>query len=97
LQKKQPKYTTMKHFIRPMIIALFAIIPIFLLAQSDNPRIVEKRPDLSSPLARYSDSPNAKRQIVREVNPAIASMVSAINADTLRATLKGCKIGDHAF
>ena len=77
----------MKNFTLLIIVACCAIFPTFLTAQSQDARIVEKRPDLSSPLTKYSDTPFARRQIVRAADPGIAAMVSAINADTLRATL----------
>jgi hypothetical protein len=39
-------------------------------------------------MTRYSETPYALRQKSRAINPAIAAMVGAVNADTLRATLQ---------
>ena len=71
-----------------MMIALLAILPMLLEAQDGIARMVEKRPDPSAPLSRYSETSFAHSRKVRAADPAIAAMVSEVNADTLRATLQ---------
>jgi hypothetical protein len=72
---------------RLMIVAIFAIIPVFLKAQEDA-RIVEKHTDPFETVTRFSETPYARLTYARAADPVIAAMVSAINADTLRATLQ---------
>lgn len=77
-----------KHFLYPMIIAWCALIPVALSAQTESARIVEKHTNAAISVRRYSETPYARQQRVRAADPAIAEMVSAINADTLRVTLQ---------
>ncbi len=70
------------------IIALLATFPALAMAQTTDAYLVEKRPDPSAGIIRYAETPFAQKQKSRTVNPAIAAMVNAINADTLRATLQ---------
>ena len=71
-----------------MIIALLAIIPTFLTAQPQDVKLVEKHRNPSDPVTRYSETAYARSRLSRTTNPDIAAMVNAINADTLRATLR---------
>jgi hypothetical protein len=69
------------------VIVFFATIPMCLTAQT-KVQLVDKRPESSVRVTRYAETPYALNQYRRAADPAIAAMVSAINADTLRATLQ---------
>lgn len=71
-----------------MMFAFLAIIPTLLLAQTTEVKLVDKRPDPSVAITRFSETAYARNHRARTADPGIAAMVSAINADTLRATLQ---------
>lgn len=75
------------HFFRMMIVSV-AIVPTFLMAQAQEARLVEKHRNPSVSVVRYSETPYSRQQYARVADPAIAAMVDAVNADTLRATLR---------
>ena len=77
----------MKNTVRLLFAAYLAILPAFLNAQNTEAKIVDKRSHQTVETIRYSETPFARRQIVRAADPAIQAMVGAINADTLRKTL----------
>ncbi len=78
----------LRFFLRMMIIALAVVIPTTFMAQTQDVRLVDKYNDPTAPVTRYSETPGAGGKFTRATDPAIAAMVSAINADTLRATLQ---------
>jgi hypothetical protein len=78
----------MKNLICLLSVVFFAISTHFLSAQVREAQIVEKRQDLSAPVIRYADTPHANGRHDHTTDPGIAAMVSAISADTLRATLQ---------
>ncbi len=71
-----------------MMIAFMTMNHLLSPAQNADIRLVEKRHDTSLAMTRYSETPYALKQHNRVMNPAIAAMVSAINEDTLRTTLR---------
>jgi len=84
----KPKAKNMNRILSLMLIGLLAIIPALSDAQNQVAGIVEKRPDPSVKLTRFSETPYAGRRHVRTTDPAISAMAGAIHADTLRATLQ---------
>jgi hypothetical protein len=78
----------MKNSLLMMTVALLVVIPILALSQATDVRLVEKQNDPLAPVTRFSETHYAQRQFVHATDPAIAAMVSAINTDSLRATLR---------
>ncbi|MCX6306168.1 MAG: M20/M25/M40 family metallo-hydrolase [Bacteroidetes bacterium] len=78
----------MKHIFCRLIIAMLAIIPTISMAQAEKACLVEKCPDPSAPVTRFSETAYARQLHARDNDPVITAMVSAINTDTLRSTLR---------
>ena len=72
-------------------LALFSLIIMYQMsasAQFTDSKLVEKRQNPSDQFTRYSETPFAQQKNPTATNPVIASMVNAINADSMRTTLQ---------
>ncbi len=80
--------TAMKTFYSLVTFTFLLFLPAILTAQYTDAKLVDKRPDPSILMTRFSETPFASRRNSRDINPEIVSMVNAINTDTLRSTLQ---------
>ena len=78
----------MKNLLQLAFFLLILMYQISANAQFTDSKLVEKRQNPSDQFTRYSDTPFAQQKNPTATNPVIASMVNAVNADSMRITLQ---------
>jgi hypothetical protein len=81
------KSDTMKTLPIILLAALISFLPALTQAQATDARLVEKHPEPSTVVKRFSETDYARQMHSRATSPVILAMVNAISTDTLRATL----------